>query len=151
MPVTARLSKQFYDRLGEAVTNELVDWFNQVDAAYKFDLKEMNELNFARFDAKLDQRMAELRADMAKLEASLRADTAKLEVNLRADTAKLEASLRADLATLEARLDAKITTKIDGTASQLRQKLDSALQKQYRFFFLAWATLLVAIMAPRFH
>jgi hypothetical protein len=39
MPVTARLSKQFYDRLGEAVTNELVDWFNQVDAAYKFDSK----------------------------------------------------------------------------------------------------------------
>ena len=26
MPVTARLSKLFYDRLGEAVTNELVDW-----------------------------------------------------------------------------------------------------------------------------
>lgn len=54
MPVTAKLSKQFYDRLGEAVTNELVDWFNQVDAAYKFDLREMNEMNFARFDAKLE-------------------------------------------------------------------------------------------------
>jgi septal ring factor EnvC (AmiA/AmiB activator) len=140
MPVTARLSKQFYDRLGEAVTNELVDWFNQVDAAYKFDLKEMNELNFARFDAKLDQRIAELRSDTAKLDASLRADMAKLE-----------ASLRADIATLEARLDAKIDAKIDRTASQLREKLDSALQKQYRFFFLAWAALLVAIVAPRFH
>jgi hypothetical protein len=140
MPVTARLSKQFYDRLGEAVTNELVDWFNQVDAAYKFDLKEMNELNFARFDAKLDQRIAELRSDTAKLDASLRADMAKLE-----------ASLRADIATLEARLDAKIDAKIDRAASQLREKLDAALQKQYRFFFLAWAALLVAIVAPRFH
>jgi len=26
MPVTARLSKLFYDRLGEQVANELVDW-----------------------------------------------------------------------------------------------------------------------------
>ena len=70
MPVPAKLSKQFYDRLGEAVTNELVDWFNQVDAAYKSDLREMNELNYARFEAKLEQRLAELRgelrADMAK-------------------------------------------------------------------------------------
>jgi hypothetical protein len=71
MPVTAKLSKLFYDRLGEAITNELVDWFNQVDATYRSDLRELNELNFARFDAKLDQRMAELRGDVATLEARL--------------------------------------------------------------------------------
>jgi hypothetical protein len=29
MSVTAKLFRQFYDRLGEAVANELVDWFNQ--------------------------------------------------------------------------------------------------------------------------
>jgi hypothetical protein len=62
MPVTARLSKLFYDRLGEAVANELVDWFNAVDATYRADLRELNELNFARFDAKLEQRLAELHA-----------------------------------------------------------------------------------------
>jgi hypothetical protein len=75
MPVTAKLSKQFYDRLGEAVTNELVDWFNQVDAAYKSDLKEINELNYARFEAKLEQRLAELRGE-------LRADIRGLETSL---------------------------------------------------------------------
>jgi hypothetical protein len=32
MPVTARLSKAFYDQLGEGVANELVEWFNMVDA-----------------------------------------------------------------------------------------------------------------------
>ena len=53
MPVTARLSKLFYERLGEQVTNELVEWFNQVDATYRSDLREMNELNFARSDAKV--------------------------------------------------------------------------------------------------
>ena len=30
MPVTARLAKLFYDRLGEQVANELVEWFNAV-------------------------------------------------------------------------------------------------------------------------
>lgn len=75
MPVTARLSKLFYDRLGEQIAGELVDWFNQVDATYRNDLRELNELNFARFDAKLEQRIAGLRAELsgeiAKLDAKL--------------------------------------------------------------------------------
>jgi hypothetical protein len=86
MPVTARLSKLFYERLGEDVTNELVDWFNAVDATYRGDLKELNELNFVRFDAKLEQRVAALDA---KLEQRL----GTLEANLRADMAGLEAKL----------------------------------------------------------
>ena len=59
MTVTAKLSKAFYDRLGHQVADEMVDWFNQVDAAYRSDLRELNELNFARFDAKIAQRFAE--------------------------------------------------------------------------------------------
>jgi hypothetical protein len=34
-----------------------------VDLAYRTDLRELNELNYARFDAKLEQRIAELRAE----------------------------------------------------------------------------------------
>ena len=66
MPVTAVLSKKFYEKFGEDVTNELVNWFNAVDATYRADLRELNELNFARFDAKLEQRLAQ---SDAKLEA----------------------------------------------------------------------------------
>ena len=64
MPVTAVLSKQFYERFGEDVTNELVNWFNSVDATYGTDLRELNERNFARFDATLEQRLAELKAEL---------------------------------------------------------------------------------------
>jgi len=64
VPVTAKLSKTFYETFGEDVTNELVDWFNAVDATYRADLRELNELNFARFDAKLEQRLAELKAGL---------------------------------------------------------------------------------------
>ncbi len=48
------------------MANELVDWFNAVDATYRADLRQLNEANFARFDAKLDQRLAELKADLVK-------------------------------------------------------------------------------------
>lgn len=71
MPVTARLSKRFYDVLGEDLANELVDWLNAVDLTYRADLRELNELNFARFDAKLEQRVAELRAELHGLRADM--------------------------------------------------------------------------------
>jgi hypothetical protein len=74
LPVTAKLSKRFYDVLGEDVANELVDWFNAVDLTYRTELREFNELNFARFDAKLDRRMAELRADVRTELAGFRAE-----------------------------------------------------------------------------
>ncbi len=64
MPVTARLSKRFYDTLGEEIASELVDWFNAVDATYQADLRELNELNFARFEAKLGERLAEVESHL---------------------------------------------------------------------------------------
>jgi hypothetical protein len=60
------LSRLFYERLGEQIANELVEWFNQVDSTYRSDLREINESNFARFDAKLEQRFAEQDARIAR-------------------------------------------------------------------------------------
>jgi len=40
--------------------------FNMVDVTYRSDLRELNELNFARFDAKLEQRLAELETRLTK-------------------------------------------------------------------------------------
>jgi len=88
MPVTAKLSSKFYERFGDDVTNELVEWFNQVDTAYRSEFRDLFELNFARFDAKLDQRIAELRAEF---ESRISGLEAKLEAKLSAFDAKLSA------------------------------------------------------------
>ena len=74
MPVTAKLSRKFYEKFGDDIANELVEWFNAVDATYRSDLRELNELNFARFDAKLEQRIAELRAEVSGRIAELRSE-----------------------------------------------------------------------------
>ena len=52
MAFTAKLSRRFYDHFGDELTNEFVDLINGMDTTYKSELREMNELNFARFDAK---------------------------------------------------------------------------------------------------
>ena len=79
MPVTAKLSRRFYETFGDDIANELVEWFNQVDATYRSDLRELNELNFARFDSKLEQR-SEFKSRISQLDlrvTGLRADLMK--------------------------------------------------------------------------
>src|SRR5438046_8348563 len=65
----------------------LVDWFNAVDATYRSDLRELNELNFARFDAKLEQRIAELRAE---LQTEMRAGFAQADARMLAGFARVD-------------------------------------------------------------
>ena len=116
MPLTAKLSKEFYDKFGNAVVDELVNWFNQVDATYKLELRDLNELNFARFDAKLEQRIAELRAEVAMLEA------------------RFEAKLGTEIATLEGRLLARLGV-VEGRFGTLEGRL-------VRWMFLFWVASL---------
>ena len=104
MPVTAKLSKRFYEVLGEDVANELVNWFNEVDATYRADLRELNELNFARFDAKLEQRLAELRSEMearfARADAKFEQRIMELRSEMRTGLAQASTELhevRADI------------------------------------------------------
>ena len=71
MPVTAKLSRHFYEKLGDEATNELVNWFNSVDLDYRSELRNLNELNFARSDAKVEQRFAEQDARWERRSAEL--------------------------------------------------------------------------------
>ena len=71
MPITVKLSEQFYRKFGHEAVDEMVNWFNAVDATYRGDLRELNELNFARFDAKLEQRVAQLDAKLERRLAEL--------------------------------------------------------------------------------
>jgi DNA anti-recombination protein RmuC len=108
VPVTAKLSRKFYDKLGDDVANELVEWFNAVDATYRTDLRELNELNFVRFDAKLEQRVAELDAKLeqrvAELDAKLEQRVAQLDAKIEQRVAELRAEMREGFARLETRL-----------------------------------------------
>ncbi len=98
MPVTAKLSQKLYDKLGEDVANELVDWFNAVDATYRADLRELNELNFARFDAKLEQRLAEQEANwdrrFAELDVKWEQRIAELRLELVSGLADVKSGLK---------------------------------------------------------
>jgi hypothetical protein len=108
VPVTARLSRAFYDKLGEDVANELVEWFNQVDATYRSDLRTLNELNFARFDAKLEQRAVRLETRLDHLEVRLEQGLAMLRGEFRAELGAAMTSATADFRRGQAELRSEL-------------------------------------------
>ena len=119
VPVTAKLSGKFYEKLGDDVANELVDWFNSVDATYRSDLKELNELNFARFDAKVEQRWAQLDAKLeqrlAQLDAKLEQRVAELRAEMQVRIAELKSEMHAGFARVDQRfaeLETRLTKRL---------------------------------------
>ena len=121
MPVTARLSLKFYEKLGEDVANELVEWFNSVDATYRGDLRELNELNFARFDAKLEQRLAEFGAD------------------LRTEMERRFTRVDGRFETLEARL-----------VQLLESRIGAVKHDMLRWMLASWSTMMLVLLGTLF-
>ena len=97
MPVTARLSRRFYDTFGDEIANDLVDWFNQVDATYRQELREQNDLNWSRVEARMGESEARLRAEIQQGLGTLRSEFHQEMTGLRSDVGVSLERMRADL------------------------------------------------------
>lgn len=144
MPVTARLSKDFYDRFGDEVVGELVDWLNSVDADYRAALRAQNDANFVRFDAKLEQGFAEQDARFERRLAGFEQRLAALE--------QRGSRIEARLEKIDDRLDqyngrlAAVERAIERGAAEQREFIERSLKEQTRWMFVAWASLLIPII-----
>ena len=76
------------------------------------ELRDLNELNFARFDAKLEQRIAEVRADMAVL------------------IGKVESQVDA--------LDHKVDAQAESLRGYMDSRIDSLRAELIKWMFLFW-------------
>src|SRR5262249_14514589 len=130
MPVTARLSRQFYDRFGDEIADELVKWFNAVDETYRSDLRQLNELNFARFDAKLEQRLAEYDAKWERR-------FAEFELKWEKRFVELEAKWDKRFVELEARWERRF--------ADLEVLIERRFVAQTRWMFVMWSTMMLAM------
>jgi len=141
VPVTAKLSQKLYDKLGEDVANELVDWFNAVDATYRADLRELNELNFARFDAKLEQRLAELDARWGArwtgLDAKLERRLAEFDARWSSRWTELDAKWGTRWAELDVNWGGR-WTELDAKWSARWAELDAKLEQRLAAWDAKW-------------
>jgi len=93
MPVTAKLSQKFYQRLGDDIATELVEWFNAVDATYRSDVRAIADAQSARIDAQMGQLRAELRQEIGELRSEMRIGFASVGDKFQAMEPRTDAKL----------------------------------------------------------
>ena len=130
MPV-AKLSREFYDRFGDKVTDELVNCLNSIEASYRAEIKDLFAAHFGRFEEKLERRLAETATQLARFEE-------KLERRL-AETA-------ADLGRFEEKLDHRLAA----TQAELRVEIHSVKADLIKWTFVFWAPVALAVIGLYF-
>ncbi len=147
MPVTAKLSRRFYDQLGDDIANELVNWFNAVDETYRNQLREINELNWERFRSELRAEGASLRAEMDKRFSAADLRFAAVDARFTAVDARFDAvdtSLKGLSASLSSMGD-----EFPAIEKRLGSSLDAKLAKfearMYRSMFVFWTATTIPL------
>jgi hypothetical protein len=125
MPVTARLSKRFYDSFGDEIANDLVEWFNQVDATYRQELREHNDLNWGRVQARLTEMEIRLRSEWHEELSAFRADLNWSRVDAR-------------MTEMETRLRSEFHQELIGLRSDLDVGLERLRSDLLKWMFVFW-------------
>jgi len=141
VPVTAKLSRKFYDTLGDEVANELVDWLNAVDLSYRSEFRDLFETHFGRFEARLAQQTAELRAEFGARMAALEARLVRQGTELRSEFDAKLGTFDGKLGSLETRLArqiAELRADVEVKLAEVRTELSSRETRLVRWMFGFW-------------
>ena len=130
MPV-AKLSREFYDKFGDKVTDELVNCLNSIEASYRAEIKDLFAAHFGRFEEKLERRLAETATQLARFED------------------KLERRL-AETAAALGRFEEKLEHRLAATQAELRVEIHSAKADLIRWTFVFWAPVAMAVIGLYF-
>ena len=130
MPV-AKLSREFYDRFGDKVTDELVNCLNSIEASYRAEIKDLFAAHFGRFEEKLERRLAETATQLARFED------------------KLERRL-AETAAALGRFEEKLEHRLAATQAELRVEIHSVKADLIKWTFVFWAPVALAVIGLYF-
>ena len=81
MPV-AKLSREFYEKFGDKLADELVNCLNSIEASYRAELKDLFAAHFGRFEEKLEFRLANSKAELREQIAELRVEVHSVKAEL---------------------------------------------------------------------
>ena len=81
MPV-ARLSREFYERLGDKLADELVNCLNSIESGYRAELRDLFAAQFGRFEEKLERRVGETDARLGQFQERLERRLAETKAEL---------------------------------------------------------------------
>lgn len=98
MPVTARLLQRLHEAIGDQATNDLFAWWEEAATVNRAAVREVADLYFARFDARLEKGLSEVRSELDKGLSEVRSELDKGLAHARSDLHAGLAGVRAELA-----------------------------------------------------
>ncbi|MFI5311741.1 MAG: hypothetical protein ACHQQ3_10935 [Gemmatimonadales bacterium] len=116
--MTATLAQVLQEKLGSTGAAEMLTWFDETQRDARQELRDLNELNFSRFDARVGERMAVLEQ--------------RLELRFGERMAALEQRLSERMTALEQRLSERMTAleqKIELVRIQGEKNLEVGLAR----------------------
>lgn len=135
MPITKGLSRKLHETFGDEAAAEMVNWMNRVEGQ-RAEWRELNELNFARIDARfgqVDARLNAIDARFGEIDARFNAiDTRFNEIDARFN----EMNVR--FTGLESSIVSRLEAKIEQRTADLMK---------WSFVFWVGAVGAVAILA----
>ena len=135
MVIATNFCEGFYDRLGHEVVEEMVNWFNQTDLEYRRQLQDLNDRNFDRFEAKLDQCFAE---QDAKWEARFGTLETTIERRFAEQDVKWEARLGDQ--------DVKWEQRLGDQDVKWERRQNEHFSRILKWMFVFWTTTLMSMI-----
>ena len=130
MPIATKLSRRFQEVFGTEAADAMVDWMHEMEGG-RAELRDLNDLSFARFDSRLGERIAQLELKLDRRSATLDAKIDHVAAELDAKIDRVAGELNAKIDHVAVELNAKIdhvagelNAKIDHVAAELSAKID---------------------------
>lgn len=143
--MSARLVQTLHGKLGNEGADDMMAWMEETQRSGRQELRELMDLKLERFDARMGERVAELRVEVGTrmAESEKRLAELRLEVGaLRAESDKRIAELKVDVGSRFAETDKRI--------AELKVELTDRISRSLQWNVVLWLTTLAAIGALRF-
>lgn len=156
MPATETLLKKLKETLGEEAASDLVTWVDHSSAREIAQLRELADLHYSRFDARLEQRLAELeaglRTEMGQAYAALRTEMGQAYAALRTEMGQGQAALRTEMGQGQAALrtemaqgQAGLRTEMANGLAALRVEMASLRADMMKWMFIYWMGTIIPL------
>ncbi|HVT38014.1 MAG TPA: hypothetical protein VHE78_03150 [Gemmatimonadaceae bacterium] len=161
MTIAATLSRKLYETFGDEAAGAMVDWMERMDTQ-RTELRELNDLSFARIDARFGEADARLGARFKEVDARFKEADARIDARFKAADARIDARFKevdarfkeadtkidARFAAVNARIDllgAELTGRIDALKAEFGEKLATRFSDLLKWSFVFWATTIVTL------
>jgi gas vesicle protein len=141
VPVTARLSRKFYERFGDDIAGEFVDWFNAVDTTYHQQLRDLNDLNWERFKAELHSAIAQSEARMTEKLVQLSQEFSEKLSAMKSDVSGTRAELQSEIS----RSRSDLRSEIADLKADLRSEISDSKSDIMKWMFIYWSGTVLSL------